>query len=254
MIESEMHCRPISFFADGYRLNGTLHLPRASHPPVIIGSHGLLSSGESSKQRELARRCTAAGMAYFRFDHRGCGRSQGYFPEVTSLEGRVRDLVAAVRTIGLRADTGRGCGLFGSSMGGAVCLAAARVIGTDALVTAAAPVRSRFLDPFKNEQANGIENRRPRQLHFDLSETISGLRHVLVFHGDADEVVPYAHALEIIERLDAPKRLVRQKNGDHVMTDATHRETFLQEAVNWFASRLGITQERISTGHPTKLT
>ncbi|MFZ0611685.1 MAG: alpha/beta hydrolase, partial [Desulfobacterales bacterium] len=114
MIESEVRCRPISFTSDGYRLNGTLQLPRASRPPVIFGSHGLLSSGESAKQRELARRCTAAGMGYFRFDHRGCGRSQGYFPEVTTLQGRVRDLVAAVRTIGLRADTGRGRGLFGS--------------------------------------------------------------------------------------------------------------------------------------------
>ncbi|MEJ2475932.1 MAG: alpha/beta hydrolase [Desulfobacterales bacterium] len=86
-------CRWIDFLSEGYRLKGMLHLPTAERPPVVIGSHGLLSSSESAKQRELAARCTAAGMGYFRFDHRGCGRSQGYFPEVTTLEGRVQDLI-----------------------------------------------------------------------------------------------------------------------------------------------------------------
>lgn len=240
MLDSRVRCRPITFYSDGYRLSGTLHLPRAALPPIIFGSHGLSSSGESAKQRELAGRCTAAGMGYFRFDHRGCGRSQGYFPEVTSLESRVRDLTAAVRAIAARADTGGGCGLFGSSMGGAVCLAAARVVGADALVTAAAPIRSRALPPFEDQEAKEIESRQPGRLHFDLSETVAGLRHVLVFHGDADTVVPYAHAVDIIDKVSAPKRLVRLENGDHVMTDAAHRETFMRETVKWFAERFDV--------------
>ncbi|MGA9234122.1 MAG: alpha/beta fold hydrolase, partial [Desulfobacterales bacterium] len=147
-IEPKMCCHWIDFSSDGYRLKGMLHLPTAVRPPIVIGSHGLLSSSESAKQRELAMRCTEAGMGYFRFDHRGCGRSQGFFPEVTTLEGRVRDLMAAVQTIRLRTDTGRACALFGSSMGGAVCLAAARAVGADALVTVAAPIRSRSVRPF----------------------------------------------------------------------------------------------------------
>jgi len=239
-IEPNGCCHWIDFSSDGYRLKGMLHLPTAVRPPVVIGSHGLLSSSESAKQRELAKRCTEAGMGYFRFDHRGCGRSQGYFPEVTTLEGRVRDLMAAVKTIRLRTDTGRGCGLFGSSMGGAVCLAAAKAVGTDVLVTVAAPIRSRSVRPFDGSGL-GESDVTGLQLHFDLSETIAGLRHILVFHGDADRVVPFAHALEIIEKADAPKRLVRQKNGDHLMSAEIHQKTFLREATKWFASRLGLT-------------
>jgi len=239
-IESDVCCRWIDFSSEGYRLKGKLHLPTAERPPVVIGSHGLLSSSESAKQRELATRCTAAGMGFFRFDHRGCGLSQGYFPEVTTLEGRVRDLMAAVKTIRLRTDTGRGCALFGSSMGGAVCLAAAKAVGADALVTVAAPIRSRSVRPF-DDKGPGESDVSGLQLHFDLSETIAGLRHVLVFHGDADRVVPFAHALEIIRNLDAPKQLVRQKNGDHLMSAEIHQKAFLQAAVKWFASRFGLT-------------
>lgn len=241
-IEPNVCCHWIDFSSDGYRLKGMLHLPTAVRPPVVIGSHGLLSSSESAKQRELAKRCTEAGMGYFRFDHRGCGRSQGYFPEVTTLEGRVRDLMAAVKTIRLRTDTGRGCALFGSSMGGAVCLAAAKAVGTDVLVTVAAPIRSRSVRPFDGSGL-GESDVTGLQLHFDLSETIAGLRHILVFHGDADRVVPFAHALEIIEKADAPKRLVRQKNGDHLMSAEIHQKTFLRETVKWFASRLGLTKQ-----------
>lgn len=239
-IEPNVRCRRISFSSEGYRLKGMLHLPTAERPPVVIGSHGLLSSSESAKQRELAMRCTAAGMGYFRFDHRGCGRSQGYFPEVTTLEGRAQDLLAAVETIRLRTDTGRGCALFGSSMGGAVCLAVAKAVGADALVTVAAPIRSRSVRAF-DANGPGESDVSGLQLHFDLSETIAGLRHVLVFHGDADRVVPFSHATEIIDKVDTPKQLVRQENGDHLMSDEIHRKTFIREAVKWFASRFGLT-------------
>ena len=239
-IEPNVRCRRIDFLSEGYRLKGMLHLPTAERPPVVIGSHGLLSSSESAKQRELAARCTAAGMGYFRFDHRGCGRSQGYFPEVTTLEGRVQDLMAAAKIIRLRTDTGRGCALFGSSMGGAVCLAAAKTVGADALVTVAAPIRSRSVRPFDGNEP-GESDVSGLQLHFDLCDTIAGLRHVLAFHGDADRVVPFSHALDIIEIVDAPKRLVRQKNGDHLMSAEGHQKTFLREAVKWFAARFGLT-------------
>jgi dipeptidyl aminopeptidase/acylaminoacyl peptidase len=40
--------------------------------------------------------------------------------------------------------------------------------------------------------------------------------------------------------VDAPKRLVRQENGDHLMSAENHQKTFIREAVNWFASRLGL--------------
>jgi alpha-beta hydrolase superfamily lysophospholipase len=197
----------------------------------------LLSSSESVKQRELAARCTAAGMAYFRFDHRGCGRSQGDAVEVTSFEGRMRDLAAAVETVRARTDIGGSLGLFGSSMGGAVCLAAARALGADVVVAVAAPVRSRGLRPFS--QAD--DSPRPaagRWIDFDITESVRGLRHALICHGDADEVVPFDHAFDIVSKLAPPKRLIRQGGGDHLMSSAAHQKQFMQEAVRWLTAQL----------------
>jgi alpha-beta hydrolase superfamily lysophospholipase len=117
-----MNQKNITFSSNGFTLKGTLHLPDAEHPPVVIGSHGLFSSGSSPKQIALAKRCNACGIAFFRFDHRGCGQSQGIFQEVTTLEARCNDMISAIKTIQNRNDTGNRIGLFGSSMGGAVCL------------------------------------------------------------------------------------------------------------------------------------
>ena len=131
-----------SFISGELTLTGTLHLPRVEAPPTVIGSHGLFSSGDSPKQLALAKRCTAHGIAFFRFDHRGCGRSQGDFGRVTSLDSRMDDLRCAVQLIRDHRDTGNRIGLFGSSMGGAVCLALAKSLGARAIVTVAAPVDS----------------------------------------------------------------------------------------------------------------
>ncbi len=67
---------------------GTLHLPDRSRPPVVIGSHGLFGTAGSAKQVDLAVACVAAGIGFFRFDHRGCGHSTGDFARVTTLTGR----------------------------------------------------------------------------------------------------------------------------------------------------------------------
>jgi len=96
----------ISFNSDGLELRGVLHLPDDRQPPVVIGSHGLYSSSSSPKQIALAEQCNRLGIAYFRFDHRGCGSSEGEFDLVTSLEARCRDLIAAAETINNRIDTG----------------------------------------------------------------------------------------------------------------------------------------------------
>jgi alpha-beta hydrolase superfamily lysophospholipase len=228
-----MRIKNICFASEGYRLYGILHMPRIENPPVVIGSHGLLSSQQSAKQRELARKCTAAGMAFFRFDHRGCGRSQGFFSEVTSLEARVNDLKAAVQCIRGRTDIGRRIGIFGSSMGGAVCLSASKSICPDAIVTYAAPLMSRSIRVVGD--GNGIGTmpgwlRRP----FDISNHISRLRNLLIFHGDEDNVVPFSDALKIFAQSTEPKRLVTQPGGDHPMSDEMHQRTFIKQTVRWF--------------------
>jgi dipeptidyl aminopeptidase/acylaminoacyl peptidase len=79
---------------------------------------------------------------------------------------------------------------------------------------------------------------------FDLGRDLARVRRILVFHGEADDVVPFAHALEIMRKAGAPKRLVAQKGGDHLMSDPTHQRAFVAEAAAWL--------QRFTTGSPSR--
>jgi alpha-beta hydrolase superfamily lysophospholipase len=189
----------------------------------------------------LANACVAAGIGYFRFDHRGCGANQGAFEQVTTLEGRVQDITAAMEIITGRTDTSDVFGFFGSSLGGTTCISAAGLTRPDAVVICAAPIRSGSIDPAK-AVPEGIDNKnillRPPALHFDIADQLSNLHDVLLFHGDADEVVPYENAGEIFALASEPKKLITLPGGDHRMTDASHQKVFVEETITWFKERL----------------
>lgn len=228
----------ITFQSGEFQLTGFLHLPPNPHPPIVFGSHGLLATGNSPKQISLANQCNAEGIAFFRFDHRGCGNSSGTFREVTSLSGRKEDLAAAVETVCSRYDLGKKIGFFGSSMGGAVSIASARALKPDAMVSYAAPVRSRNIntvienDPAADGDKGPLYN--PDALKFDNDDYLSDLHHILVIHGDADPVVPVKHAYRIFEAAHEPKKLLIQNSGDHPMNNPVHQREFIKEATGWF--------------------
>jgi uncharacterized protein len=229
----------LRFEADGFALRASLHLPAAARPPVVVGSHGLLSDRSSPKQIALAQACNERGMAFLRLDHRGCGQSEGRLEEVTTLAARTRDLHAAIRLVRSRADLGERLGLFGSSLGGAVCIAVAAETAPAALVTFAAPVRSRPLgEPPPGAQAELSRMRSIPAQGFDLAGLLGRIARILVVHGEDDETVPAAHAHEIFEAAREPKRLVLQPGGDHRMSGAAHQREFLSEAAAWFQRHL----------------
>jgi alpha-beta hydrolase superfamily lysophospholipase len=223
----------ISFEADGLKLKGVLHLPDNKRPPVVIGSHGLYSDSRSPKQIALARECNRLGMAYFRFDHRGCGGSEGEFDKVTSLETRCRDLVAAVEIIHSRIDTNGRLGLFGSSMGGTVCLNTAGRLAADTVVTFAAPIRSDLAGSQPEMPRSEIVFDAAKR-QFDITRGLSGIGNILIFHGDADDVVPVSHASEIHGLAQPPKKMIIQRGGDHPMSNKEHQEEFVHQTALWF--------------------
>lgn len=232
----------MTFHSDGYRLAGFLHLPDCARPPVVIGSHGLFGTSGSAKQVGLAAACVAAGMGFFRFDHRGCGRSSGDFARVTTLEGRVQDMLAAAGSIAGREDTAGTFGFFGSSFGGTVCILAAGILKPAAVVICAAPVRSGDIEPARAvpDGDSPEDHPRPADLQFDVTGNLEGLRDLLLFHGDADEVVPCRHADEIYAAAAEPKKRVTQVGGDHRMTDPAHQKLFVEETLYWFRDRLPV--------------
>ncbi|NNK84701.1 MAG: alpha/beta fold hydrolase [Desulfobacterales bacterium] len=227
-------CKKISFLSDNYLLRGILHIPADEKSPVVIGSHGLLSSSNSPKQIELAKRCGEFGISFFRFDHRGCGKSEGVFNEVTSLDARIIDILNAIKTIHNHGYMGSRIGLFGSSLGGAACILAAGKTKIDSMVVNAAPLRSRMI----KSPAEKKDKPEYQRLSFDISSKLSQIKNILIFHGDADQVVPFSNAIEIYEKTRDTKRLIIQKNGDHLMSNQTHQKEFIREAGLWFKHRL----------------
>ena len=216
-------------------------MPDVLRPSVVIGSHGLLSSGNSPKQIALARQCNEAGLAFFRFDHRGAGQSEGNFYEVTTLASRCQDLASAVKLMQERNDTGNRTGLFGSSMGGAACLCTALELDAEALVVFAAPLRSGpIVDAAASSKETSPEDLRfyKKNLIFDLSDSLGKLRNILIFHGDEDEIVPPSDAEEIFVKALKPKKLIIQKGGDHSMNNPVHQREFARESIAWFRRML----------------
>jgi len=240
-IHRAMKQHALPFDCNGYLLAGTLHLPDDKDPPVVIGSHGLYSSSQSPKQITLGNLCAEAGIAYFRFDHRGCGDSQGDIRKDTTLNLRCIDLMGAVAALKKEGLSCSNLGLFGSSFGGAVCISVARELSARALVLNAAAVKSgRILsdleatDPSKPKSSILFK----KTFRFDLDHLLKDLHHVLIFHGDADEVVPVGESRLIYALAGEPKRLVVFENGDHVMSDPAHQKTFAGESVRWFREHL----------------
>ena len=233
------HVKSITFRADGFRLRGTLHIPDVDHPPLVIGSHGLLSTRRSPKQIALAESCRAAGIAYFRFDHRGCGDSDGVFHKVTTLDARCGDLRIALAQLLESESIGQRLGLFGSSYGGAAIISLADTLPVDALVTVAAPLCSRTINkPSDNGQTGMILDK--QMLSFDISDRLSRIGNIFVIHGEADEVVPVSDGSEIYDHATAPKQLWIQPGGDHRMSDPNHQREFVQRATEWFKERFDV--------------
>ncbi|WP_300667988.1 alpha/beta hydrolase [Desulfoluna sp.] len=230
----------------GLHLSAVLHLPETPNPPVIVGSHGLLSTKESGKQLTLAKRCNALGIAYLRLDHRGCGESQGHFLD-TTLTTRVEDLLAAAGVLKGFGLTKNGLALFGSSMGGATCLAAwnpllAEGFPLKAMVSLAAPVAGIGMTEAAiaaQEELHDVPlSYYQKNMGFDLTEELSDIHHILVVHGDNDEIVPIHNAHNIMELAQGPKELIVNEGGDHRMSDPAHQARFFTRATAWLQRAL----------------
>lgn len=234
-----MKIEPLSFLSDGLHLKGFLHVPDAGNPvAAVFGSHGLFSDGNSPKQCDMAQCCSEAQIAYFRFSHRGCGDSQGASDDAIDFAGRVRDMEAAIDTVLPRIGLSLPMGLYGSSLGGAVCLAVAQKRQPSAIVTYAAPVRSIGEGELPSPNAIPENILRHPAFAFDLRDHLSAVHHALVVHGSDDPVVPVSHANDIFNGISGPKKLIIQNGGDHPMSLPQHQEQFRKDALAWFRKYL----------------
>ena len=237
-----MKILPVEFMSQNRKIVGKLHLPDGEKPPVVVGSHGLEGSMESAKQSILARILPEMGVAFLRFDHRGCGGSEGDFVTDTSLETRVQDMIHAVDYLWALKKTRRELMLFGSSLGGATCIAAWKHLldlGVEprGAVVCAAPVDSRTIKIIPMDATPD----RPalplsfftNNLLFDLSGALPLMHHLLIFHGDNDGVVPVENGRKIYKDSGNPKKIIIHRNGDHLMSEKSHQVEFEREVKLW---------------------
>ncbi|MCP3875888.1 MAG: alpha/beta hydrolase, partial [Desulfobacteraceae bacterium] len=194
---------------------------------IVIGCHGLYATGDSPKQLALAEKCVKSNIAYFRFDHTGCGKSQGTLKLSSCLKDRSNDLMGAVNAMKKERGDDVRIALFGSSMGGTVCLNTAKEIEPICMVTFAAPVVSRTLTTDHGDAQNNA-------LSFDITRRLDSIKNILIFHGDADDVVPIENSKLIFNRAQNPKKKIFQNGGDHRMSDPGHQDDFIFETVNWY--------------------
>jgi alpha/beta superfamily hydrolase len=244
--------KPISFFADVLRLSGVLHLPKQAPVALIVGCHGLMANKKSPKQIDLAHRCNAEGMAYLRFDHRGCGDSEGDFEKDTTLKNRQADLLAAVRAARRYWGYEIFTGLFGSSLGGAVCLMTSSHISPFATVTLAAPIQSHFIRMPEDSPESLNREILKNRLNFDITNQLSAVHHILIVHGDGDETVSIENAHQLYKLAHHPKKKVILKSGDHRISNPSHQKIFMQHTVKWFLDCLRNRVTSIETSSITK--
>jgi alpha-beta hydrolase superfamily lysophospholipase len=215
-----------SLVSDGITIRGQILFPSARPAmlyPALIICHGIPGSGTARPVDDpgyegLAEDFSSLGIAAAIFNFRGCGDSGGDF----DMMGWVRDLEAVLDKIlnTPHIDPTRVM-LLGFSGGGA---AAIRVAAESARVygVAAAGTPSHF-GIFEKDSADIVADFRKRGLirspgfPKDLDRWLDGFKeieprrwiaqvqakHILIVHGDADELIPVEHSSEIFAHAPA---------------------------------------------------
>ena len=220
---------------------GIIHRPTEDlSAPCVVLCHGLFSSMLSPKLILLAGTLVKHGIATVRFDFRGCGRSGGNIRD-TTVSGRVSDLVTVLGH--LRGEEGlKGpFGLLGSSLGGYVALLAfAHREDLKGLCVWATPFDLADLSAMRTHpDLSALGPAFYEDIpHHVLSDLGDRLHHVLILHGENDEVIPKDHAIRLFEVVSEPKALHMFPGGDHRFSDSEHLNRAAELSLQWFNKHL----------------
>jgi dipeptidyl aminopeptidase/acylaminoacyl peptidase len=230
----------IRTISEGKKIYGILHLPPNPSPPCVICSHGLFSSKDSEKFIAIGEAFSAQGIAVIRYDHQGCGESEGDL-SMTTASSRIKDLEAIVDLALHHPFLDNRLGLLGSSMGGFISIFKA---AADPRVKALALWATPALLEGEKEVIETEEGVRLQDSFyddakgFDAAQAIKGLSNCLLLHGQADEIVPLAHAETLYRAARPPKHLEVFPGGDHRFTDPRHRQRAIRMSLEWFQKYL----------------
>ncbi|WP_420566816.1 alpha/beta hydrolase [Thalassovita sp.] len=122
---------PLDFKSDGLTLSGVLHVPDGRKPdealPTFLVLHGFVGTKDESHAELQADMLEQMGYAAFRFDMRGCGKSEGRKGDVRCYD-QVADTKNALSFIAEREEVDADkIGVIGHSFGAAVAVFTAGV-------------------------------------------------------------------------------------------------------------------------------
>lgn len=228
---------PFGVESGGLKVSALATIPAGEHAPYpcVVLSHGLVSSKESAKHIALSEALEAVGIASCRLDYHGCGESEGPIEE-TTLSIRIDNLRQTIAWLrGHQSIDGGRIGLLGSSFGGSVSLV---VASRDRQIQCASFWATPYLLESKEDSSiSGIEFKEglfEDFARYDLLAEAKGVSRGLVIHGDVDEVVPFSEGAAIYGNLKEPKGFELIKGGDHVFSEAAHRDRAIALATKWF--------------------
>jgi abhydrolase domain-containing protein 17 len=205
--------------ADGTQL-AVVHLPNPTARHTLLYFHG--NAEDLGDNLELLRRFHAAGFAVLAFDYRGYGLSGGRASE-RNIYADTQTVLAFARTrLQLTPDR---------------CIAVGRSVGSGPateLATREAIAGLVLISPFKSAFRVMTRVRLLPFDRFDNLAKIQGVRRpVLIFHGTADEVIPFTHGETLFAAAREPKRSVWIEGAHHNDVFAVAGDRILRELVSF---------------------
>lgn len=212
------------------------------------------STRGGTKQTAIVERFVPAGYNVLRFDFSFVGDSDGEYEDLT-VSAEVDDALGALDF--MHEFEATQCTLVGSSLGGLVALLAASQAGhlVSRVAVMAAVADSRIFTNGLDEKAIAEWRSRGRRrvgsgflkptflddvLRIDARRALETLSMpVLVMHGDADDVVPYAHAGKICDAVIGPCRVEKFPGVGHRFEEPGALDHLLDVLADWLENSEG---------------
>lgn len=236
---------PVSFPSrDGVRLSGWFMPAVGRSRGTVIHFHG--NAQNMSSHFAFVSWLPAEGFNVFVFDYRGYGASEGR----PSRAGLYRDSWAAIDYVRSREDVdGKRLLVFGQSLGGAQAIGA--VGGGNRRGIRAVVIESTFLS-YRSIVKDTITtmpflSRIAHPLSFILSgnsyspaDYVKAIAPVplLLIHGTADQVIPYHHGAQLLERAGDPKTFWRVEGATHLDVFNAPNSPYRRRLVDFFEQAL----------------
>lgn len=210
---------------DGVKLHAWLFASADADAPLLIFFHG--NGGNLSHRADVAEALARRGISVLLFDYRGYGKSGGSPSESKLYVDGLAVYDYARTTLGVPTER---IAVYGESLGGPYA----------ADVAANRKVRGVVIESSFPSAASVANNAYRRPLGVLLGNSLPTARSlnrakvpVLVIHGDADTIIPFACGRELFDALEGPKEMWVVPGSDHNEIPMVGGEAYFEKVVGF---------------------